>query len=110
MTAGFTGPFRLPPRRLAESPAEVVELVEIAEGDADFAAFAGVPNRHFRPERKAELVLEGSRVGVDGRGGPARPAGLARILAEALDVPDRQPLGDDAVGERIWVGDGEQRP
>ena len=30
---------------------------------------------------------------------------LAGILAEALDVPDRQALGDDAVGERVRVGE-----
>ncbi len=108
VTAGLTGPFRLPSRRLAEPPAEVVELVEIAEGDANLAVLAGVPNRHFGSEREAELVLKGSRVGVDRRGGLARPACLAGILTEALDVPDRQPLGDDAVGERVGVGDSEQ--
>ena len=35
-------------------------------------------------------------------------ARLAGILAQAFDVPDRQALGDDAVGERVRLGDGEQ--
>src|SRR5579871_2171929 len=81
----------LPPRRLAEPAAEVVELVEIAEGDADVAAFAVVTDRHFGSEREAELVLKSGRVGVDRGGGLPRAAGLALIFAEALDVPDRQP-------------------
>ena len=44
-----------------------------------------------------------------GGGALARTGRLAGILAQALDVPDRQALGDDAVGERVRVGDGEQR-
>ena len=108
MTARFNGPFGLPPRRLAEPSAEVVELVEIAEGDAEFAAVAVMPDRHFCPEGEADFVLKRACVGVDGRGGFARPAGLAGILAEALDVPDRHALGDNTVGEGVRVGDGEQ--
>ena len=41
-------------------------------------------------------------------GAPFRGRGLAGIFAEALDVPDRQALGHDAVGERVRIGNGEQ--
>src|SRR5277367_556907 len=98
------------PRRLAKPAAEIVELIEIAEGDVNLAALPAMPDLYFRPELKAELVLKGSRVGVDRRGTSPRPRRLAGILTEALDVPDRQTLGNDAVGERIRVGHGEQRP
>ena len=63
----------------------------------------------FVPSSRRELVLKRRRVGVDGRGPSSRARRLAGILAEALDVPDRQALGDDAVGERVRIGDGEQR-
>src|SRR5580658_899204 len=81
-----------PPRRLAKAAAEIVELVEIAEGDMNLAALPAMPYLHFRPELKAELVLKGSRVGVDGRGPSPRPRRLAGILTEAFDVSDRQAL------------------
>src|SRR6202034_615403 len=92
------------PRRLAKAAAE---MVEIAEGDINLAALPAMPYLHFRPEFKAELVLKGSRVGVDGRG-PSRPRRLAGILTEAFDVSDRQALRHDAVGDRIRVGHSEQ--
>ena len=62
----------------------------------------------FVPELEAELFLKRARVGVDRRGPLSRPRRLAGILAEALDVSDRQAFGDDAVGERVRIGDGEQ--
>ena len=95
-------------RRLTKAAAEVVELVEIPEGDANLAVLAAVANRHFRPEFEAELFLKRARVGVDRRGPFSRPRGLAGILAKALDVSDRQAFGDDPVGERVRIGDGEQ--
>ena len=92
-----------------KSAAEVVELVEIAKGDANLAALAAVADRHFGAERQPKLVLKRARVGIHGFSSLSRPCCLARILAEALDVADGQALGDDAVGERVRVGDGEQR-
>ena len=62
----------------------------------------------FVPSSRRELFLKRRRVGVDRRGPFSRPRGLAGILAEALDVSDRQAFGDDAVGERVRIGDGEQ--
>ena len=97
------------PPRLAKPAAEVIQLVEAPESDADLAALAAMPDRHFRAKLEGELILERLRVGVDGRVPLARPRALAGILAQALDVPDRQPLGDDAVGERVRVGNREQR-
>src|SRR6185312_8945779 len=95
-------------RRLEEAPAEGVELVEVLEGYADLAGFAAVADGHLGPERKPELVLKRARVGVDGLARPPRARRFAGILAEALDVPDRQALGYDAVGERVGIGNGEQ--
>ena len=95
-------------RRLTEPAAEVVELVEIPEGDADLAALPAVPNGHLRAERQRKLLLERARVGVDRGSALPRTGRLAGILAQAFDVPDRQAFGDDPVGERVRVGDGEQ--
>src|SRR5580704_15512233 len=96
-------------RRLTKAAAEVVELVEIPEGDVNLAALPAMPDLHFRPELKAELALKGSRVGVDRRGASPRPRRLAGILTEAFDVSDRQALRHDTVGDRIRVGHSEQR-
>lgn len=76
-------------RRLTKPPAEVVELVEISEGDADFAGLAAVADRHFRAQFEAELFLKRRRVGVDGRRPSPRAARLAGIFPEALDVSHR---------------------
>ena len=38
-----------------------------------------------------------------------RAVGEAGAFAQALDVAHGEALGDDAVGERVGVGDGEQR-
>ena len=103
-----SSPSALALRRLAKSTAEVVELVEIPEGEADFAALPGMANGDLCTKRKRKLLLERARVGVDrGRAVP-RASGLAGILAQPFDVPDRQAFGDDAVGDRVRVGDGEQ--
>ena len=67
-----------------------------------------MPDRHFRAKLESELILERLRVGVDRPSRLARPRALAGILAEALDVPDREPLGDDAVGERVRIGNRQQ--
>jgi hypothetical protein len=65
---------------LAKAAAEVVELVEISEGDANVAApAAGIANRDFGPEREREFVLKRKRVGGDGRGRPSRPRRFAKI-------------------------------
>src|ERR1700722_19405052 len=95
-------------RWLAKPAAEVVELVEIPEGDADFAALPAVPDCHLRAQRQRKLLLERARVGVDRRCALPRTGRLAGILAQAFDIPDRQAFGDDAVGERVRVDDGEQ--
>ena len=95
-------------RRVAKAAAEIVQLVEIAEGDANDAALtAGMANRNFSPEREGELVLKRTRVGVDG--GPSQACGLAGILAQALDVSHGHAFGDDTVGKRVRLGDGEER-
>jgi hypothetical protein len=44
-------------RRLTKSPAEVVELVEIPEGDTDLSILAAMANRHFRSELKTQFFL-----------------------------------------------------
>ena len=50
----------LSPRdRLAEAAAEIVELIKVAERDADVAAFAGMSNRHFCAERQTKFLLKG---------------------------------------------------
>jgi hypothetical protein len=95
-------------RRLTESAAEVVELVEIPEGDADLAALPGMPNGDLRAQRQRKLLLERARVGIDRGSALSRSRRLAGILAQALDVPDRQALGDDSVGERVRIGNCEQ--
>ena len=62
-------------RRVAKAAAEIVELVEIQEGELDVAALAaGMANCDFGPEREGEFVLKRQRVGVgvDGRGRPSR--------------------------------------
>ncbi len=60
-------------RRVAKAAAEIVELFEIAEGDANVAALAaGMTNCDFCPERESEFVLKRKRAGVDGRGRPSR--------------------------------------
>ena len=95
-------------RRLAKAAAEFVELVEISEGDANVAALATtMPNRDFSPERQGEFVLKGKRVGVDGR--LSRSWRFARIFAETLNVSHGHAFGDDAVGKRVRLGDGEER-
>jgi len=67
-------------RRVAKAAAEIVELVEILEGDANVAALAaGMANRDFSPERQGEFVLKRKRVGVDGRDRPSRPRRFAKI-------------------------------
>ena len=43
--------------RLRKPPAEVVELVEIAEGDANLAGLAAMTDRHLGAQREAELFL-----------------------------------------------------
>ena len=97
-------------RRVAKAAAEIVELVEIPEGDADVAALAaGMANRDFCPERESEFVLKRKRIGVDGRGRPSRPCRLAGIFAQALDVSHGHAFGDDAVGNRVRLGDREER-
>src|SRR5208337_2349346 len=97
-------------RRLAKAAAEFVELVEISEGDANVAALAtAMPNRDFSPERQGEFVLKCKRVGVDGRGRLSRSWRFARIFAETLNVSHGHAFGDDAVGKRVRLGDGEER-
>ncbi len=44
-------------RRQRKPPAEVVELVEIAEGDANLTVLAAVVNRDFRAQFEPELFL-----------------------------------------------------
>jgi hypothetical protein len=94
--------------RLAEAAAEIVELIKIAERDADFAAFAGMSNRHLRAERKTKLLLKGERV----RGGLARRPPRTRrscgILPHPLNVPNSQPLRENAVRNRVGLSDREQ--
>ena len=90
-------PSALAPRRLQKSTAEVVELVEIAEGEANLAAFAAVPDRHLCPELKTKFVLKRNRVSVDGRARSPR-ACLAGIFPETFNVSNRQAFGDDTVG------------
>src|SRR5271165_2334290 len=96
-------------RRVAKAAAEVVELVEISEGDANVAALAaGMANRDFSSERQGEFVLKRKRVGVDGRGRLSRSARFAGIFAETLDVSHSHAFGDDAVGKRVRLGDREE--
>ncbi len=98
-----------PMRRVAKAAAEIVELVEILESDANVAALAaGMANRDFGPEREGEFVLKRKRVGVDGCGRLSRPGRFARIFAETLDVSHGHALGDDAVGKRVRLGDREE--
>jgi hypothetical protein len=48
--AFFIGALTLLHGRLSKSPAEVVELLEIPESDADLAVLAAVANRHLRAQ------------------------------------------------------------
>ena len=73
-------------------------------------AVAGMADRHLVAQRETELFFERARVGVDGFGDFGGAAlRLPGALAQALDVAHRQAFGDDAVGDRVRVGDGEQR-
>ncbi len=100
---------RLPLRRLAEAPAEIVELVEVAEGDADLAALAGVPDGDLGAEREAELVLKGERVGVDGRRLLFRARRSCRRSRRAARCRARSGRRHDPVGGRVRMRHGQQR-
>ena len=96
-------------RRLAETAAEVVELLEIAEGDPNVPVLAGMTDRDLRPEREAELLLERERIRIDGaRRLRSRARHGAGVLSQPLDVANREALGDDAVRDRIGLSDREQ--
>ena len=96
---------------MVQPPAEIVELVEIAEGDPELARLTGMTDRHLRSERQAELCFERARVGVDRRRGLGAAAArrLAGALGEPLDVAHAQAPRDNAVGDRVGIGEGEQR-
>src|SRR6202142_150049 len=96
--------------RLRREPAaEIVELVEIPEGDANLAALPGMSDGDLRAQRQRKLLLKRARVGVDKGCALSRSRRLAGTLAQAFDVSDGEALGDDAVGERVRVSNGEQR-
>jgi hypothetical protein len=68
-----------------------------------------MPDRHLRPKREAELLLERERIRIDGaRRLRSRARHGAGGLAQPLDVPNREALGDDPVRDCIRVGEREQ--
>ena len=77
-------------RRVAKAAAEIVELVEIQEGELDVAALAaGMANRDFGPEREGEFVssasasASASTVAVALREGEGRKCRLGCAAARA---------------------------
>ena len=100
----------LSPRgRLAEAAAEIIELVKSAERNADFAAFAGMSNRHLRAERKTKLLLKRERVRVDLARRSPRARRSCCVLPHPLNVSNSQSLGENAVRNRVGLRDREQR-
>ena len=95
----------------SSSAAQQVELVERREGDRQR------PRRrrrhasaHRHAERIAEPALERGEVGIAAPPPPRAGRAPAALARQRLGLPHRQPLGDDALGQRDRVGAPSSAP